>query len=207
MSHRPRLLLPLSLCFFSVACSSPSDDPKPSAPQAAQTPPPAAPPAVPADPTSPQLPPPSPSPSPSPSTQTSCDGSTSVGLLGTWTGTEQIAGESPTGSVPLHSTYRFCGSQTSGIFRLTAYAQDTPHTGCQQSADLQGAFTVTGTTLVLTTKSGTGEVAGCPVASDNVMHAVSSPSSRSYEMQLAGGMLTLRDTGLPADTAVTYRPL
>jgi hypothetical protein len=26
-------------------------------------------------------------------------------------------------------------------------------------------------------------------------------------MQLAGGMLTLRDTGLPADTAVTYRPL
>ena len=170
----------------------PVDSPSPAAPAA---------PAVTADPTSPQLPP------PSPPTQTSCDGSTSVGLLGTWTGTDQIAGESATGRVPLHSTHRFCGSQTSGIFRLTAYAQDTPHMACQQSADLQGAFTVTGTTLVLTTKSGTGEVMGCPVAGDNVMHAVSSPSSRSYEMQLAGNMLTLRDTSLPADTAVTYRPL
>ena len=206
MSLQSHLFTVLLFAFTAAACSSPADEPKPDAPASTggtAVPPPAmtaadphaAPPGEGA-----ALPPPV---EPTP-VATFCDGTQTGGILGTWNGTELIAGESMSGRVPLQSTYRFCGSQTGGTFRLTGDAHDSPHAGCHQVGDLRGQFTVSGTTLMLTFGSGSADTTDCPMAADNVSHTVSKPWSRSYTMNLAAKTLTLLEVGLPADTAVTY---
>lgn len=114
-----------------------------------------------------------------------CQGTTDVGILGTWSA-EGALGVAD-GTVPVKRTYRFCGAPSEGTFRYQEGS--APSRGCRRVADLRGTFTFDGTRLLLTFESGSVATVRCDDGD------LSGADTERFEATVEGGTLTMVQAG------------
>lgn len=113
------------------------------------------------------------------------------GILGSWSNEQTAGGDGPNGIVLVKVTYRFCGTPTSGTYRYEEDGMDTPSRGCHRVADLRGTFTLEGTKLLLTSKSGYQATEGCSDPTMNHRNDVTTEYTSEYEASVDGDTLTM----------------
>ena len=124
-----------------------------------------------------------------------CDGKVANGILGKWGITRIAGGNAPGGvtTIPVKSTYLFCGSASAGTFRETTDGLHFGSRNCRYIVDLSGTFTYDNEALVMTTTSGFIAMRGCDDTSANSERQANVPSTDTSPATVSGSELTIQD--------------